>query len=39
MMQKYGLQIPYNTQIGYGFYIGHGVGIVINYGTKIRKQL
>lgn len=35
MMQKYGLQIPYNTQIGYGFYIGHGVGIVINCGTKI----
>jgi serine O-acetyltransferase len=27
---KYGLQIPIQTQIGYGLYIGHGIGIVIN---------
>lgn len=32
---KYGIQIPRYTRIGYGLYLGHGIGIVVNYETKI----
>lgn len=35
---KYGIQIPVETQIGSGLYIGHGIGIVINGKTKIGKN-
>lgn len=35
---KYGLEIPFNTQIGPGLYLGHAFNITINGGAVIGKN-
>lgn len=39
LQKKYHIQINPKAEIGYGFYIGHGIGVVVNYNTKIGNNV